>query len=149
MCGIAGFLSRQTASGRDGILRRMTQAIAHRGPDADGHYVDQYAALGHRRLSIIDLSDAGRQPMANEDGSKFIVYNGEVFNHAALRPALERAGHQYRSHCDTETLLHGYEEHGLACVEAWRGMFALAIWDARAKVLFGARDRLGIKPFYY
>jgi asparagine synthase (glutamine-hydrolysing) len=148
MCGIAGFVTVAPASGSEGILRRMTDAIAHRGPDDYGYHVDHWAALGHRRLSIIDVA-GGHQPMTNETRSLWIVYNGEVFNHAAIRPALVRAGHQYQTRCDTETILHGYEEWGPACVEQFRGMFAFAIWDQDRRTLFCARDRLGIKPLYY
>jgi asparagine synthase (glutamine-hydrolysing) len=126
----------------------MTDSIRHRGPDESGYYQDEWASLGHRRLSIIDLA-TGQQPMTNEDGRLEIVYNGEIFNHADLRPELERAGHRYKTRCDTETILHAYEEYGPACVERFRGMFAFAIWDAQARRLYCARDRLGKKPFYY
>jgi len=126
----------------------MTDVITHRGPDASGFYVQGEVALGHRRLSIIDLA-AGNQPMANEDDSLWITYNGEIFNHADLRPELEAAGHRYKSHCDTETIIHAYEQYGDQCVTRFRGMFAFAIWDQAHKRLFCARDRLGIKPFYY
>lgn len=126
----------------------MTESIAHRGPDSSDHYAEAPAFLGHRRLSIIDVA-AGGQPMTNETGTRWIIYNGEVFNHASLRPALENAGHRYQTRCDTETILHAYEEYGPACVERFRGMFAFAIWDETDKTLFCARDRLGIKPFYY
>src|SRR5581483_4819057 len=148
MCGIAGFATLQPDTTPDSILGRMTDILRHRGPDAHGYYRDAYAALGHRRLSIIDLS-AGRQPMANEDGSLWITYNGEIFNHAALRPELERAGHLYRTHADTETILHAYEQYGAGCLARLRGMFAFAIWDKNSRTLFAARDRLGKKPFYY
>ncbi len=136
------------ASGSEGILRRMTDAIRHRGPDDFGSYIDAFAALGQRRLSIIDVA-GGHQPMPNEDRSRWITYNGEIFNHSGLRPELERAGHRYRTRCDTETILHAYEEYGPSCLERFRGMFAFAIWDKNARTLFCARDRLGIKPFYY
>jgi asparagine synthase (glutamine-hydrolysing) len=126
----------------------MTGAIRHRGPDGEGVYAVAPAFLGHRRLSIIDVA-GGAQPMENESGSLQIVYNGEIFNHASLRPELERAGHRYRTHCDTETILHAFEEYGPDCVRRFRGMFAFAIWDAISGTLFCARDRLGIKPFYY
>ena len=148
MCGIAGFVTVRGSPAPSGTLRRMTDAIRHRGPDAEGFWEKGEAALGHRRLSIIDLS-AGAQPMANEDDSLWIVYNGEIFNHAALRPALEKAGHRYRTRCDTETILHAYEEHGPESLKLYRGMFAFALWDPGARTLFCARDRLGIKPFYY
>ena len=106
----------------------MTDAIAHRGPDDYGYHVDDWAALGHRRLSIIDVA-GGHQPMTNETRSLWIVYNGEIFNHAEIRPALVRAGHRYQTRCDTETILHGYEQWGPACIDQFRGMFAFAIWD--------------------
>jgi asparagine synthase (glutamine-hydrolysing) len=126
----------------------MTDAMAHRGPDAEGFFTKGPVHLAHRRLSIVDLS-SGQQPMFNEDGTRAIVYNGEIFNHAALRPELEAAGHRYRSHCDTETVLHAWEQFGPDCLLRFRGMFAFALWDERAQTLFCARDRLGIKPFYY
>jgi asparagine synthase (glutamine-hydrolysing) len=148
MCGIAGFVTRAPGASPDSLLVRMTDIIRHRGPDACGYYRDTYASLGHRRLSIIDVA-GGQQPMSNEDGALWITYNGEIFNHADLRPALEQAGHQYRTRCDTETILHAYEEYGPDCVTRFRGMFALAIWDKTTRTLFCARDRLGKKPFYY
>ncbi len=148
MCGIAGFISRRSPPESSVILQRMTDAIAHRGPDDSGFYIDGCAALGHRRLSIVDLP-AGHQPMTNESGTVQIVYNGEIFNHAQLRPQLERSGHIYRTHCDTETIVHAYEQFGAECLTSFRGMFAFAIWDAENERLFCARDRLGKKPFYY
>jgi asparagine synthase (glutamine-hydrolysing) len=148
MCGIAGFVTRRPGTAPDSLLARMTDAIRHRGPDGSGYYRDPYASLGHRRLSIIDVS-AGHQPMSSEDGSLWITYNGEIFNHADLRPALEQAGHQYRTRCDTETILHAYEQYGPDCVTRFRGMFSFAIWDKNTRTLFCARDRLGKKPFYY
>lgn len=148
MCGIAGFITRGGDPNSSAIVRRMAGALVHRGPDAEGFYTDHFAALGHRRLSIIDLA-TGQQPMYNEDGNLAIVYNGEIYNHASVRPELERAGHRYSSRCDTETILHGYEEWGDRSLERHRGMFAFAIWDRSARELFCARDRLGIKPLYY
>ena len=148
MCGIAGFVSRHLDVNARSVVGRMTAAIAHRGPDADGFYVDARAALGHRRLSIIDVA-GGQQPMFDESGDRAIIYNGEIYNHADLRPELEAAGHIYRTHCDTETIVHGYEQWGAECVERFRGMFAFALWDRAQGELFCARDRLGIKPFYY
>ncbi|MBV9761337.1 MAG: asparagine synthase (glutamine-hydrolyzing) [Acidobacteriaceae bacterium] len=148
MCGIAGYVSVTPSSDPESVLKRMTDAIAHRGPDDSGYYHDAHAHLGHRRLSIIDLA-AGHQPMANETGSHWIVYNGEIFNHLEVRPQLEQAGHRYRTHCDTETILHAYEEFGPASIDLFRGMFAYAIWDREKRRLFCVRDRLGIKPFYY
>lgn len=150
MCGIAGFVSLiPGGAGNRSLLERMTGVIAHRGPDADGFFVDDHAALGHRRLSIVDVATGG-QPMFNEDQSLVIVYNGEIFNHAGVRPELETAGHRFATdHSDTETLIHGYEQWGPAMLEHFRGMFAFAMWDRKSKRFFAARDRLGIKPFYY
>ena len=148
MCGIAGFVSRQVPSNAPAILRRMTDSLRHRGPDDNGHYEGAPAFLGQRRLSIVDPS-GGHQPMTNEDGSLWIVYNGEVFNHSDTRPALEKAGHRYANRSDTETILHSWEEWGPDCLERFRGMFAFAIWDEKNRRLVAARDRLGIKPFYY
>ena len=148
MCGIAGFVTTRDRIYPPETLSRMTGAIQHRGPDSEGLWTDGCAALGHRRLSIIDVSGGG-QPMTNEDQSLWVVYNGEIFNHAALRPQLEGAGHRFRTHCDTETILHAYEEHGPKSLQFYRGMFAFALWDKNRRTLFCARDRLGIKPFYY
>jgi asparagine synthase (glutamine-hydrolysing) len=150
MCGIAGFLDvRPRQEPNLAILERMTGAIQHRGPDAHGLRQFGPAALGHRRLAIVDLSPAGVNPMSNETGDVWIVYNGEIFNHANVRPELEKAGHRYRSHTDTETVIHGWEEYGPKCLDRFRGMFAFALWDDRSQTLFCARDRMGIKPFYY
>ena len=148
MCGIAGYVTVRPSPPQRSVLERMTDVIHHRGPDESGFYQDERASLGHRRLSIIDLA-TGQQPMSNEDGRLWITYNGEIFNHADLRPGLERAGHRYATRCDTETILHAYESHGAACLDLFRGMFAFAIWDKQARRLFCARDRLGKKPFYY
>jgi asparagine synthase (glutamine-hydrolysing) len=126
----------------------MRDVITHRGPDDDGIFIDGPVGLGHRRLSIVDVA-AGHQPMTNEDGTLHITYNGEIYNHADYREELEARGHVYRTHCDTETILHLYEEHGADCVQHLRGMFAFAIWDQRRRELFIARDRLGVKPLYY
>ncbi|MBI3682350.1 MAG: asparagine synthase (glutamine-hydrolyzing) [Acidobacteria bacterium] len=147
MCGIAGYASLAPDC-PESVLEQMTDTIHHRGPDGVGYYRDSLAALGHRRLSIIDLA-GGSQPMANEDRTLWIVYNGEIFNHASLRPELEAMGHRYQSRCDTETILHAYEQYGAACLSRFRGMFSFAIWDTAKRRLFCARDRLGIKPFYY
>ncbi len=148
MCGIAGFITVRPYQINDDIITRMTRVIAHRGPDDCRFHRDAHAHFGHRRLSIIDLA-SGHQPMPNEDQNVWIVYNGEIFNHSTVRPALERAGHAYRTHCDTETIIHAYEQWGADCLSYFRGMFAFAIWDAKHRKLFAARDRLGIKPFYY
>jgi asparagine synthase (glutamine-hydrolysing) len=129
-------------------LKAMRDLIWHRGPDDEGIFVDGNVGLGHRRLSIVDVA-SGHQPMTNEDSSLHITYNGEIYNHADYRDWLESRGHVYKTHCDTETILHLYEEYGSACVEHLRGMFAFAIWDQRKHELFIARDRLGVKPLYY
>src|SRR4051794_2133904 len=129
----------------------MAQTIAHRGPDDAGILVrpEERLGLGHRRLSIIDLSPAGHQPMSNEDGTLWLTFNGEIYNHEALRHELFAKGHRYRSQTDSETILHLYEEEGPDCVKRLHGMFALAIWDSRRRELFLARDRLGVKPLYW
>ena len=129
-------------------LKAMADLIAHRGPDGEGFYVDERAALGHRRLSIIDL-EGGSQPMFNEDKTLVTVFNGEIYNFMELRGQLEAAGHVFATHSDTEVLLHGYEEWGEALPEKLRGMFAFVIWNKAEGTLFGARDIFGIKPFYY
>ena len=150
MCGIAGILQLDPQSRPDtALLRRMTQIIAHRGPDDAGHFADDNVALGHRRLSIIDLTPAGHQPMGNDDGSIWITYNGECYNYPELTARLRARGHRFRSSSDTEAILRLYEEKGVACLGELDGMFALAIWDRRKKQLLLARDRLGIKPLFY
>jgi asparagine synthase (glutamine-hydrolysing) len=126
----------------------MRDVLTHRGPDEAGLYCDEQAGLAHRRLSIVDLAQ-GHQPLANEDATVHVVFNGEIYNHAELRPVLEAAGHRYRTRSDTETIVHAYERWGDACVERFRGMFAFAIWDARRRRLLLARDRMGIKPLYW
>jgi len=149
VCGIAGivhFDPRETVDATR--VRRMTDALRHRGPDGEGRWIEGPVGLGHRRLAIVDVS-GGAQPMTNEDGSVLIVHNGETYNHPTLRPELEAMGHRYRTRSDTETILHLYEEKGESCVERLRGMFAFALWDRREGRLLLARDRLGIKPLYY
>jgi asparagine synthase (glutamine-hydrolysing) len=149
MCGIAGILEfRRDTRPDSGALRKMCQIMAHRGPDDDGFYTDGPAGIGMRRLSIVDLA-TGHQPISNEDGSLWIVFNGEIYNHLSLREQLIARGHSYRTHSDTETIIHLFEEYGRDCVQHLRGMFAFAIWDRNKKTLFIARDRLGIKPLYY
>ncbi len=150
MCGINGiaFSSRSGRVVSREVLEAMRDVITHRGPDEDGLFIDRNVGLGHRRLSIVDVA-SGHQPMTNEDASLHITYNGEIYNHADYRESLEAKGHVYSTHCDTETILHLYEEHGSACVDYLRGMFAFAIWDQHKRELFIARDRLGIKPLYY
>jgi asparagine synthase (glutamine-hydrolysing) len=152
MCGIVGIFGRDGGEVDAALLGSLRDAMTHRGPDDSGLWVRAPAAdvgLAFRRLSIIDLSPAGRQPMANEDGSVQVVYNGEIYNHEALRSDLEARGHRFRSRCDTEVLVHLYEEHGPGMVEHLVGMFAFAIWDERRERLLLARDRLGIKPLYF
>src|ERR1700688_1565491 len=148
MCGIAGFVTTTPSSGSVAQLGRMTDEIRHRGPDDFGYYHDDWAHLGHRRLSIVDVA-GGHQPMTNESRTLWLTYNGEIFNHAEVRPSLEQAGHRYTTRSDTETILHAYEQHGPDCLQLFRGMFAFAIWDSQQHRLFCARDRLGIKPLYY
>ena len=149
MCGIAGRFNFDPMRPVDPrVLERMTDVIAHRGPDADGHYYAPGVGLGHRRLSIIDLA-TGAQPLGNEDGQVQVVFNGEIYNFAEVRADLLSRGHRFRTGSDTEVIVHGYEEWGEACVERFRGMFAFALWDARHRRLMLGRDRLGVKPLYY
>jgi asparagine synthase (glutamine-hydrolysing) len=147
MCGICGI-----ASGRDSVdeerLRRMSATLTHRGPDSEGMHLDGAIGLAARRLAIIDLT-GGDQPIANEDGSVVVIQNGELYNYRELMHELERAGHVFRTRCDTEVLVHGYEQWGATLWERLRGMFAVAVWDARRRRLVLARDRFGIKPLYY
>ena len=148
MCGIAG-LARVDGAPVDGaLLRRMTDVIAHRGPDGDGFHLDGPVGLGHRRLAIIDLV-TGDQPMASADGAVWLVFNGEIYNYRELRDEFERQGDTFRTTSDTEVILHAYQRLGHRCLERLRGMFAFALWDARRRELFIARDRVGIKPMVY
>jgi asparagine synthase (glutamine-hydrolysing) len=149
MCGIAGIVHLTRGERvEEARLKRMRDVLRHRGPDGEGLFIDGPVGLGHRRLAIVDVA-GGHQPMANEDGTVWIVFNGEIYNHAKLRPQLKACGHRYRSRSDTETILHLYEEEGERCVERLQGMFAFAIWDRARQRLLLARDRLGIKPLYY
>ena len=149
MCGIAGIFDTREARHVDAsLLARMNQSQFHRGPDDGGVHIEPGVGLAHRRLSIIDLSN-GHQPLFNEDGSVVVVYNGEIYNFPELTTELLAAGHQFRTHCDTEVIVHAWEEWGEACVDRFRGMFAFAIWDRNQGSLFLARDRLGIKPLHY
>jgi len=152
MCGICGVLTlgRDADPVAEADLRGMAATIAHRGPDAEGFHLsrDRRLGLGFRRLSIVDLK-TGDQPMANEDGSVWLVFNGEIYNHAAWRPKLEARGHTYGSRADSEAIIHLYEEYGPDCVHHLRGMFAFALWDGRRQRLLLARDRLGVKPLYW
>ncbi len=147
MCGICGIATTRGAVDRD-RLAAMSATLIHRGPDAHGEYVDGGIGLASRRLSIIDVS-GGDQPIANEDGSVVVVQNGELYNYRELQRELERAGHRFRTRCDTEVLVHGYEQWGTGFAERLRGMFAVALWDGRTRRLVLARDRFGIKPLYY
>ncbi len=146
MCGIAGFTGNREEKAV--ILKKMTDAILHRGPDGEGHFLDEGIALGHRRLSIIDL-EGGKQPMFNENGNLAVVFNGEIYNFQDLARELKEAGHTFVTHSDTEVLVHGYEEWGKEMLSRLRGMFTFAIWDKENKTLFCARDHFGIKPLYY
>ncbi len=149
MCGISGFVSTSLDADRAGpILRGMCAAIRHRGPDDEGYYADGHAALGIRRLSIIDVA-GGHQPISNEDGTIWIVFNGEIYNFAELRDELRSRGHRFRTRSDTEVIVHLYEDAGLDCVTRLDGMFAFAIWDKARRRLFLARDRIGKKPLHY
>jgi asparagine synthase (glutamine-hydrolysing) len=149
MCGICGIvLADPNAEVSANVIERMSDTIAHRGPDDSGQYLNGPVGFGFRRLSIIDLA-GGHQPMSNEDGSVWIVYNGEIYNHAEQRGPLEAKGHVFRTRCDTEVIVHQYEEMGAACAGEMRGMFGFAIWDDRKKRLVLARDHSGIKPVFY
>lgn len=147
MCGIVGFTNSIDNSNE--VIKKMMDRIRHRGPDAEGKYVDGDIALGHRRLSIIDISSQGDQPIFNEDGSLVIVFNGEIYNYMEIREKLVQAGHSFSTNTDTEVLIHGYEEFGEKILNMLRGMFAFVIWNKKKKELFGARDFFGIKPLYY
>src|SRR5262249_51201597 len=147
MCGICGIAT--TAGPVDGErLRRMAATLTHRGPDSDGFHLDRGVGLGARRLAIIDIA-GGDQPIASEDGRGVVVQNGEIYNYRELAHELARAGHRFHTRSDTEVLVHGYEQWGADLWERLRGMFAVALWDAREQRLVLARDRFGIKPLYY
>ncbi|MBT9134713.1 MAG: Asparagine synthetase (glutamine-hydrolyzing) 1 [Firmicutes bacterium] len=149
MCGISGFLdTRLSLDEKKGVLTKMMSAIAHRGPDDFGSFVDDDVALGFRRLSIIDVA-AGHQPLCNEDASLWLTFNGEIYNYLELRAGLIERGHRFATHTDSEVILHLFEEQGIECIKLLRGMFAFVIWDTATKTLYGARDRFGIKPLYY
>ncbi|MCS6806076.1 MAG: asparagine synthase (glutamine-hydrolyzing) [Blastocatellia bacterium] len=150
MCGIVGIVF-ETGEPHEGDIAAMLQALRHRGPDDQGQWVsaDRRVRLGHQRLAIIDLSEAGRQPLSNEDGTVWITYNGEIYNFQSLRQELEALGHQFRSRTDTEVIVHAYEQWGTECVKRLRGMFAFGVWDEKRRRLFLARDRVGKKPLFY
>jgi len=147
MCGICGVVYHEKDHAVDVYdVKRMCDVIRHRGPDDEGQYVHKNVGIGMRRLSIIDLS-SGAQPIFNEDRSMAIVFNGEIYNHEDIRHELISKGHVFRTHSDTEAIIHAYEEWGVDCVKKLNGMFAFAVWDSRKQRLFMARDRIGIKPF--
>jgi len=148
MCGICGIYSFKGEPVYSDLLERMTSALKHRGPDGTGRYVSGRVALGHRRLSIIDI-EGGAQPITNEDESLHLIFNGEIYNFVELRDELEKKGHIFKTRSDTEVIIHGYEEWGLECVKRFNGIFAFALWDQTLGRLFLARDHLGVKPLYY
>ncbi len=149
MCGIAGIFDYRGRGEVDrGLLRQMTAAIAHRGPDGDGFYHAPGIGLGHRRLAIVDLA-GGDQPLFNEDRTVCVVFNGEIYNFQPLISELSALGHVFRTRCDTEVIVHAWEEWGERCLDRFNGQFAFALWDERRETLFLARDRLGEKPLYY
>ena len=148
MCGFVGFTDKHSSTEKKKIVKEMADMIAHRGPDGEGYYVDSEIALGHRRLSIIDLN-GGSQPIFNEDKSMVIVFNGEIYNYKEIRKKLQKQGHTFKTNTDTEVILHGYEEYGTQLFEDLRGMFAFIIYDLKQKEIIGVRDHFGIKPFYY
>jgi len=144
MCGINGFNWDD-----EKLIKKMNNVIKHRGPDDSGIYVDEKVSLGNRRLSIIDLSKRGHQPMCNEKGDIWIVYNGEIYNFEKIKDDLKIKGHKFKSDTDTEVVLHAYEEYGFNCLNKFNGMWAFCLYDLNKKILFLARDRIGIKPLYY
>ncbi|MFP4162455.1 MAG: asparagine synthase (glutamine-hydrolyzing) [Chitinispirillaceae bacterium] len=148
MCGICGILNLDGKQVSEKLLRKMAKTLVHRGPDDHGDYIDGNLGLAHRRLSIIDLT-SGHQPMSNENGEIRIAFNGEIFNHQSLRDSMLQRGHRFKTQCDTEAIIHSYEEYGHGVLDHLRGQFAFALWDRNKKNLFLARDRIGIKPLYY
>lgn len=149
MCGIVGFVDNKSKTNKEKIIKEMADLISHRGPDAAGYYNDSVVSLGHRRLSIIDLSEKGTQPIFNEDKSMAIVFNGEIYNYAEIKEILIKKGHKFKTETDTEVILHGYEEYGTNLFSKLRGMFAFVIYDKEKNEIVGARDHFGIKPLYY
>lgn len=147
MCGFIGFTN--SIDNADSVLGKMLDKIKHRGPDAEGRYTDSDVALGHRRLSIIDVSDAGNQPLYSEDGKLVLVFNGEIYNYQSIREELVKKGYRFSTQTDSEVLIYGYREYGEKLLNKLRGMFAFVIWDKEKKTIFGARDFFGIKPLYY
>ncbi|TRZ49944.1 MAG: asparagine synthetase B, partial [Dehalococcoidia bacterium] len=144
MCGICGI----NWSDKN-LIQNMTNILQHRGPDQQGTFINDHVSLGSRRLSILDLSERGRQPIHNENESIFVVHNGEIYNFEEIKKILEKKGHEFYSNTDTEVVVHAYEQWGQNCVNKFNGMFAFAIWDSTKQELFLARDRLGIKPLFY
>lgn len=149
MCGIAGLYSLTNTPVQQDAMQAMVTCLRHRGPDDEGLYFDRRLGLGHNRLSIIDLSPLGHQPMTNEDGTVLLIFNGEIYNYIELIPELKARGHRFRSHSDSEVIIHAYEEYGTDCLQRFNGMWAFAIWDSKKQLLFCARDQYGIKPLYY
>src|ERR671933_568803 len=149
MCGIAGVLYFDGTAAQPEILKPMTDVIAHRGPDGEGIYTSGAVGLGHRRLAILDLSPAGKQPMSNEDGTIWVTFNGEIYNFGEIRQELSDRGHKFRSQTDTEVIVHAYEEWGTDCLKRFNGMFAFGLWDEKKRCLWLVRDRLGVKPLFY
>src|SRR5690349_11056556 len=149
MCGIAGVLDLDDGVVDPEVVERMVASIRHRGPDDQGVIADGPVALGNARLAIIDLTDAGHQPMVSPDRATLLAYNGELYNYRELARELESRGRRFHSRSDTEVVLTAFEEWGVDCLERFDGMFAFAVWDARSRTLFVARDRFGIKPLYY
>jgi len=149
MCGIVGIYNFKGKPVLESQIKKMTDIMAHRGPDGEGIFIDKNLGLGHRRLAIIDLTEAGHQPMANEKKDIWISYNGEIYNFPVLKKELEKLGHRFKSKTDTEVIIHSFEEWGIDCVKKFNGIFAFAIWDKKNKTLNLARDRYGIKPLYY
>ena len=147
MCGFVGFTNKIDNANQ--VIENMMDTIRHRGPDAGGKYVDSDIALGHRRLSIIDVSEQGNQPLYSQDGNLVLVFNGEIYNFRELRTELEQQGYQFQTQTDSEVLIYSYQAYGTKMLEKLRGMFAFVIWDKKNKSLFGARDFFGIKPLYY
>ena len=147
MCGYIGFVGKNTEKDEH-VLKEMLSLIEHRGPDSQDVYLGENVSLGFRRLSIIDL-EGGKQPIYNEDKTKILVFNGEIYNYKSLREDLVKKGHEFYTQSDSEVLIHGYEEYGSDLLAKLRGMFSFVIWDTKNKKLFGARDFFGIKPFYY
>src|SRR5690606_23286591 len=148
MCGIVGIFDTRGGEINRGLLERMSQTQIHRGPNEGAIHIEPGLGLGHRRLSIMDVA-GGQQPLFNEDGSVVVVFNGEIYNFQTLVAELTALGHQFRTHCDTEVIVHAWEQWGERCVDRFTGMFAFSLWDRHRQTLFMARDRLGIKPFYY